>query len=132
MPYGRARRVFMTIEYDDELNIALAVTDLDRSVRFFAEHFGFAAHYVDERNRWATLGTFCEGVTLGLSERETVPTGGGATPTFGVKNLDGVRADLEAKGVKFQGPTTEIPGVTKFATFTDPDGNAFMVAEKFR
>jgi hypothetical protein len=28
--------------------------------------------------------------------------------------------------VKFDGPTQEIPGMVKLATFFDPDGNAMM------
>ncbi|MCH9681939.1 MAG: VOC family protein [Deltaproteobacteria bacterium] len=120
------------IEYDDEINLALGVTNLERSVAFFGERLGFQKLFVDPKNRWATLGTFVQGVTLGLSEVETAPGRGGATPTFGVRDLDAVRSRLEAAEVAFDGNTVEIPGVTKFATFFDPDGNAFMLAQKLR
>ena len=31
--------------------------------------------------------------------------------------------------VKFDGPTQEIPGLVKLATFYDPDGNNYMLNE---
>ena len=120
------------IQYDDEINFSLGVTDLERSVGFFKQHLGFPKLFLDEKNRWATLGTFKAGVTLGLSEVEAVGARGGATPTFGVRDIEAVRTGLESAGVKFDGPTVEIPGITKFATFFDPDGNAFMIAQKLR
>lgn len=119
-----------TIDYGDEINFSIGVTDLDRAVRFFCDHFGFRKLFVDEQNRWAAVATFIEGVTLGFSEVEAAPGRGGATPTFGVADIETVRGELEAEGVKFDGPTIEIPGVTKFATFFDDDGNAFMIAQK--
>ena len=121
-----------TIEYGDEINFSIGVTDLDRSVRFFTEHFGFRKMFVDEQNRWAAVATFMNGVTLGFSEVEKASGRGGATPTFGVADIETVRSDLEAEGVRFDGPTIEIPGVTKFATFFDDDGNAFMIAQKLQ
>ncbi len=120
------------IQYDDEINLALGVTDLERSVAFFEERLGFPKLFLDAKHRWATLGTFVPGVTLGLSEVETAAGRGGATPTFGVRDLDAVRRRLESAEVAFDGDTIEIPGVTKFATFFDPDGNAFMLAQKLR
>lgn len=121
-----------TIEYGDEINFSIGVTDLDRSVRFFTEHFGFRKMFVDEQNRWAAVATFMDGVTLGFSEVEKAPGRGGATPTFGVVDIETVRTDLEGEGVRFDGPTIEIPGITKFATFFDDDGNAFMIAQKLQ
>ena len=39
------------------------------------------------------------------------------------------RAELEAKGVRFDGDTVEVPGMVKLATFFDPDGNRYMFAQ---
>ncbi len=55
--------------------------------------------------------------------------GGGATLTFGVKDIDAAREQVEAKGVRFDGPTREIEGLVKLATFYDPDGNTLMFYE---
>lgn len=121
-----------SIDFDDEINLSIGVTDIKRSAAFFKEHLGFATAFIDEKNGWATVATHQAGLTLGLSARESVAKGGGAIPTFGVKELARVRASLEEQGVRFDGPTVEIPGMTRFATFFDPDGNAFMLAEKLR
>ena len=48
-------------------------------------------------------------------------------PTFGVNDLDDARAQLEAKDVRVDGDTKEVPGMVKLATFCDPDGNAMML-----
>ena len=55
-----------TIEYGDEINFSIGVTDLDRAVRFFCDHFGFHKLFIDEQNQWAAVATFIEGVTLGF------------------------------------------------------------------
>jgi hypothetical protein len=39
------------------------------------------------------------------------------------------RRHLEQHGVRFDGDTYEISGMVKLATFYDPDGNPFMLAE---
>ena len=54
---------------------------------------------------------------------------GGTTPVFGVNDIVSSRSELEDKGVTFDGETVEIPGMVKLATFFDPDGNAYMLAE---
>jgi hypothetical protein len=46
--------------------------------------------------------------------------------TWGVKDIDAARKVLESKKVRFDGPTQEIPGMVKLATFFDPDGNPMM------
>ena len=48
---------------------------------------------------------------------------------FGVNDISSSRSELEDKGVSFDGETVEIPGMVKLATFFDPDGNAYMLAE---
>ena len=50
-------------------------------------------------------------------------------PTFGVKDIAAARAHLESLGTKFDSDTYEIEGMVKLATFYDPDGNAWMLAE---
>ena len=50
----------------------------------------------------------------------------GGKLTWGVKDIDAARTLLESKKVRFDGPTQEIPGMVKLATFFDPDGNPMM------
>jgi predicted enzyme related to lactoylglutathione lyase len=47
-----------------------------------------------------------------------------------VPDVDAARADLEAKGVEFDGETIET-GVCRQAWFKDPDGNALMLHRRF-
>jgi len=68
-------------------------------------------------------------VVLGLSQVEKVETGGGATVVLGVVDIDEARAELEAKQVRFDGETMTIPDMVRLATFFDPDGNTFMLAQ---
>jgi predicted enzyme related to lactoylglutathione lyase len=49
------------------------------------------------------------------------------TPTFGVKDIEHARSQLEGNGVRFDGDTIEIPEMVKLATFFDPDGNSLML-----
>ncbi len=55
-------------------------------------------------------------------------TPGSTVPTFGVTDLDAARGRLEANGVKFD-DTSEVPGMVRLATFYDPDGNPWMLAQ---
>ena len=48
---------------------------------------------------------------------------------FGVVDIDVARAELEGKGVRFDGDTIELPGMVKLASFFDPDGNRYMLAQ---
>jgi predicted enzyme related to lactoylglutathione lyase len=71
-----------------------------------------------------------EEVNVGIGQHETLEPRGGATLTFGVIDIDAARASLEAHDVRFDGETTEVPGMVRLATFYDPDGNTFMLAQR--
>jgi predicted enzyme related to lactoylglutathione lyase len=47
-----------------------------------------------------------------------------------VADVDAARAELEAKGVAFDGETIET-GVCRMASFKDPDGNALLLHRRF-
>jgi catechol 2,3-dioxygenase-like lactoylglutathione lyase family enzyme len=55
------------------------------------------------------------------------PSGG--TVVFEVDDLDRARPDLAAKGVAFEQEAGEVPGVARFASFRDPDGNIVQIIE---
>ena len=65
-------------------------------------------------------------VNIGLSQVEKPNIGLAGKLTWGVKDIDAARKVLEAKKVRFDGPTQEIPGMVKLATFFDPAGNPMM------
>lgn len=116
-------------EYDGRLTAALSVKDLDASIPWYREMLGFELIYRLENWGWCELKTSVPGVSLGLGETDEVKTAGGATLTFNVTDIAAARAYLEERHVRFDGETREIEGLVKLATFYDPDGNSFMLAQ---
>lgn len=116
----------VALGYDGGLTLSLSVSDLARSIAWYRDVLGFRVQYVLDEMGWCELTTGTDGVNVGLSQVEA-PKIGGPTPTWGVADIDAARATLEAKGVRFDGPTREIEGMVRLAGFFDPDGNALML-----
>jgi len=114
------------IGFDGGLTCSLQVTNLDRSIAWYRDVLGFNLLYKVDEIAWAEMGTEVARVNLGLGQVETVSARGNCKLTFGVRDIDKARAALEAKGVRFDGPTVTIPGMVKLATFLDPDDNPSM------
>jgi predicted enzyme related to lactoylglutathione lyase len=119
----------MTIDYDGALSIAVSVSDLDRAIAWYRDALGFEVEGRSDEIGWAELTTPYPGVTLGLARADEGFRVGGTTPTFGVRDLDAARARLERRGTRFDGETVVYEGMVKLASFYDPDGNAFMLAQ---
>ena len=115
-----------SLGYDGGLTCALSVTDLEKSIRWYEDVLGFTLLYKVDEMGWCELRTEVSGVNVGLSQVEKAGGAGGTTLTFGVKDIAGARKELEAKDVRFDGPTQTIPDMVKLATFYDPDGNTLM------
>jgi catechol 2,3-dioxygenase-like lactoylglutathione lyase family enzyme len=113
--------------YDGGLTCALGVRDLDRSIEWYRDVLGFELLYKLDDLRWCELRSPVERVNVGLSEVEEAGGRGGATLTFGVRDLDAARRRLEEGGVRFDGESRTIEGMVRLATFFDPDGNALML-----
>ncbi|MEN0066813.1 MAG: VOC family protein [Myxococcota bacterium] len=114
--------------YDGALTISLQVRNLDEALTWYQSVLGFELVYRVDEIRWGELRSPVAKVTVGLAEAEE-PAVTGNTPVWGVGDLASVRAYLESKGVRFDGPTQDIPDMVKLATFFDPDGNPHMIAE---
>jgi predicted enzyme related to lactoylglutathione lyase len=112
--------------YDGGLTCSIKVTDLDKSIGWYQNVLGFTMLYKVDEIGWSELATEIKGVNVGLSQVEKAGGPGGAILTFGVKDIDAARKKVEAKDVRFDGPTQTIPGMVRLATFFDPDGNALM------
>jgi len=115
--------------YDGALSCALECADLDRSIAWYRDVLGFEFLYRVDDVAWAELQSSIAGVTLGLSQVESVQPKGGATLTWGVIDVDVARSHLETHQVRFDGETMTIPGMVRLATFFDPDGNTHMLAQ---
>lgn len=116
----------MAITYDGGLTCALGVTSLDRSIAWYQDVLGFSLLYRSDDIGWCELSTGVHKVNVGLSERREAGGSGGATPTFGVTDLEAAKAALDARNVRQDGDIMEIPGLVRLLTFFDPDDNALM------
>lgn len=116
------------ISLKNTITIALSVKDRHASAKWYQEMLGFETIYHADEAGWSELQTKTEGVTLGLGEH-TKPVPGNCVPVFGIDDLDSARQKLEEADVKFDGDTDVVEGMVKTATFYDPDGNAFMLAQ---
>ena len=122
----------MALDYLDEMTCSIGVADIDASIAWFTEVLGFELKYKVDEIAWAEMTTGTKTVSLGLSQVEKVTQGGGATPVWGVEDVEAAKAHLAAHEVKFDGEIQHIPGLVKLLTFYDPDGNAMMLYEHDR
>jgi CreA protein len=118
------------IEYDGRAVGALEVADLERSLRWYEQALGFEVVHRLESWGWAELSTHLPGITIGIGQVEKPATDGGVVITFGVRDIDKAREHLESLGTRFDGETRQIAHEVRLATFYDPDGNTFMLAQR--
>ena len=116
--------------YTREVTIAVNVTDFEASIEWYRKAFGFELIYKLDDWGWAELRSPIADVSVGIGQTEDLEPRSGATLTFGVVDIAAARASLEARDVRFDGETTEVPGMVRLATFYDPDGNTFMLAQQ--
>ena len=116
------------LEFTGDLTLSLSVEDLDKSITWYQSTLGFELIYREDEIGWCELKSPVDEVTIGLSQVEVVKPGG-ATPTFGVRNIESAKVYLEDAGVRIDGDVVSIPGMVKLLTFYDGDDNALMLAE---
>jgi predicted enzyme related to lactoylglutathione lyase len=116
-------------DYAGDVTLSFQVRDRKAAQAWYAARLGFELLYDAPDIAWCEMRTPLPGVTVGFGDAEAVKQGGGVTPVFGVTDIAAARAALEAEGVRFDGETQHIEGMVKLATFFDPDGNAWMLAQ---
>jgi catechol 2,3-dioxygenase-like lactoylglutathione lyase family enzyme len=108
--------------------IGIPSTDAARSRRFYVETLGLRPDPDSEFEFW--VGDTCFGIwEPGKMGFEYQPQKL-AHPALHVENVAAARAELEAKGVEFQGDIMDT-GVCHMAFFTDPDGNDLMLHSRY-
>jgi predicted enzyme related to lactoylglutathione lyase len=119
----------MSLSLVPGVTASMGVTSLDRSIAWYQEVLGFTLMYRADEIGWCEMETHVPGVTVGLSENQTVPQGGGATNVWTVSDIEADKVVLIGHGVKLDGEIQTIPDLVRLLTFYDPDGNAMMLAQ---
>ena len=118
------------IEWTGESTAALAVSDYAKGLAWYRDVLGLKVVFELETWGWAQLQSPVDGLLIGIGQSEEVKTGGGATLTFTVADIEAARAYLEGEGVRFDGEISQVEDMVRLTTFYDPDGNALMLAQQ--
>ncbi len=105
-----------------------SVSNLEQSIKWYSEKLGLELIYKVDEIAWCEMTTPVPGVTIGLSQVEN-PQVHGTVMTWEVNDVAHTRAILEQAGVQFAGETSTIPNLVTLASFYDPDGNTYMLAQ---
>ncbi len=117
------------IGFDGGLTCVIAVGDLSTAKSWYEDVLGFELLFELPDQQFCELASPVDRVTVGLSQVSDFKTGSGTTLTFGVRDIEEALNLLEHSGVRFDGPTEEIPGIVKLASLFDPDNNRLMLYE---
>lgn len=117
----------MQVEHVDFVSVL--TQDLRRAKRFYTETLGLEV----ETEGVSDMELRCGQVTLDVFDPSSIGQPFAPSPAgiaLRVDDVDAARAELEAKGVGFDGETITTD-VCKQAWFKDPDGNALMLHRRF-
>jgi catechol 2,3-dioxygenase-like lactoylglutathione lyase family enzyme len=109
--------------------VSVLTEDLARAKRFYSETLGLELESEGEHD----MEFRCGQVTLDVFDPSSIGQPFGPSPAgiaLRVADVEAARAELEAKGVEFDGATIET-SVCKQAWFKDPDGNALMLHRRY-
>jgi catechol 2,3-dioxygenase-like lactoylglutathione lyase family enzyme len=109
--------------------VSVLTQDIPRAKRFYAETLGLPIESEGESDLEFTLGQ----VTLDVFDPSSIgqpfaPSAAGIA--IRVPDVAAARADLETKGVEFDGEIVHT-SVCDMTFFKDPDGNAFILHRRF-
>jgi catechol 2,3-dioxygenase-like lactoylglutathione lyase family enzyme len=111
--------------------VSFLTEDMARAKRFYTETLGLA---VETENENANDMELTAGqVTLDIFDPSSIGQPFAPSPAglaLRVPDVAAARAELEAKGVEFDGETVDT-GVCHMAFFKDPDGNALMLHRRY-
>jgi catechol 2,3-dioxygenase-like lactoylglutathione lyase family enzyme len=109
--------------------VSFLTQDIKRAKQFYAETLGLELETEGESDMEFRAGQ----VTLDIFDPTSIGQAFAPSPAglaLRVPDVEAARADLEAKGVVFDGETITT-SVCKQAWFKDPDGNALMLHRRF-
>jgi catechol 2,3-dioxygenase-like lactoylglutathione lyase family enzyme len=117
----------MQVEHVDF--VSFLTQDIARAKRFYTEVLELEVETEGEHDMELRAGQ----VTLDIFDPSSIGQPFAPSPAglaLRVPDVDAARAELEAKGVEFDGETI-VTGVCRQAWFKDPDGNALMLHRRF-
>ena len=117
----------MRVEHVDF--VSLLTQDIARAKRFYSDVIGLEIESEGDSDMEFRAGQ----VTLDIFDPSSIGQPFSPSPAglaLRVADVDAARAELESKGVVFDGYTIET-GVCRQAWFKDPDGNALMLHRRF-
>jgi catechol 2,3-dioxygenase-like lactoylglutathione lyase family enzyme len=117
----------MRVEHVDF--VSFLTRDIARAKHFYSEVLGLELESEGESDMELRAGQ----VTLDIFDPASIGQPVAPSPAglaLRVGDVDAARAELEAKGVVFDGETIET-SVCRQAWFKDPDGNALMLHRRF-
>jgi catechol 2,3-dioxygenase-like lactoylglutathione lyase family enzyme len=109
--------------------VSFLTRDIPRAKRFYTEVLGLEV----ETEGDSDMELRCGQVTLDIFDPSSIGQPFAPSPAglaLRVPDVDATRAELEAKGVEFDGDTVET-NVCKQAWFKDPDGNSLMLHRRY-
>ncbi len=109
--------------------VSVLTQDMPRAKRFYSETLGLEIETEGESD----MEFRCGQVTLDVFDPSSIGQPFAVSPAglaLRVSDVDAARAELEARGVVFDGETI-VTAVCKQAWFKDPDGNALMLHRRF-
>jgi catechol 2,3-dioxygenase-like lactoylglutathione lyase family enzyme len=109
--------------------VSFLTQDIKRAKQFYAETLGLEIETEGESDMEFRAGQ----VTLDIFDPSSIGQEFAPSPAglaLRVPDVEAARAELEAKGVAFDGETIET-SVCKQAWFKDPDGNSLMLHRRF-
>jgi catechol 2,3-dioxygenase-like lactoylglutathione lyase family enzyme len=109
--------------------VSFLTQDIARARRFYAETLGLEIEFEAENDMELRAGQ----VTLDIFDPASIAQPFAPSPAglaLRVADVAAARAELEAKGVEFEGETIDT-GVCHMAHFRDPDGNALMLHRRY-
>ena len=117
----------MNVERTDFVSVF--TQDVARAKEFYSGTLGLEIETEGESD----LEFRCGQVTLDVFDPSSIGQQFAPSPAglaLRVPDVDEARAELEAKGVEFDGETIST-GVCRMASFKDPDGNALLLHRRF-
>ncbi len=108
--------------------VGIPTQNSEKSLQFYTEVLGLEK---DTHGKYdLRLGNTCLGIWEPESMGMPFAPQKNAHLSLHVEDIEKTRAELEAKGVVFQGDTFDT-GVCYMALFTDPDGNDLMLHHRY-